>query len=237
MSKDIPLKQSFVESPVAVEAGNKRKTANAVDPNILYTNVRDDPLPAGPAGADKKLVADAVRKQLHDDDADVGLRNRDDGQAVRRQRQPPAAPLHINERVDERRDDRRKGVGGGGAAAAAVASTRIADHPDCRDDVRRICVDGNLNLNNNFAVLDCLQRDRRDGADLSEGCHHHLWSYKKNLTRDERFDAAAFEVCKPALDSLPECQKQVRKLQRIEIHYGLSQIVFRELFLPDQKPL
>ena len=108
--------------------------------------------------------------------------------------------------------DNQGGVGGSaaGGGAAAAPSMCIADHPDCREDVRRICVDGNINLNDNFAVLDCLQRDRWDYADLSDACHHHIWFYKKNLTQDEQFDAAAFEACKPVLDLLPDCKNQVR---------------------------
>jgi len=201
--KDVALKQSFVESPAALDV-EKRKSAAAavVDPNALYSNLKDGPYPAGPAGVDKKQVhAEEKERRMNDHIDDDAERH-----SARRERDPAAAQRR--QEAERRRDERRSGGGGGEGAAAAAASTRIADHPDCRDDVRRICVDGNLNLNNNFAVLDCLQRDRRDGADLSEGCHHHVWSYKKNLTQDERFDAAAFEVCQPVLEAMPDCQKQ-----------------------------
>ncbi|XP_078689898.1 Golgi apparatus protein 1-like isoform X17 [Branchiostoma floridae x Branchiostoma belcheri] len=82
---------------------------------------------------------------------------------------------------------------------------RIADNVACQEDVQRLCAH-NVRTNN-FAILDCLQNDRPKDNDLSPECHHFLWDYKKNLTKDIRFDQAAYEVCKEPLAQLPECNK------------------------------
>ncbi|XP_019628753.1 PREDICTED: Golgi apparatus protein 1-like [Branchiostoma belcheri] len=82
---------------------------------------------------------------------------------------------------------------------------RIADNVACQEDVQRLCAH-NVRTNN-FAILDCLQNDRPKDNDLSPECHHFLWDYKKNLTKDIRFDQAAYEVCKEPLAQLPECSK------------------------------
>ncbi|XP_066290106.1 Golgi apparatus protein 1-like isoform X6 [Branchiostoma lanceolatum] len=82
---------------------------------------------------------------------------------------------------------------------------RIADNLACREDVQRLCAH-NVRTNN-FAILDCLQNDRPKDDDLSPDCHHFLWDYKRNLTKDIRFDQAAYEVCKEPLAKLPECSK------------------------------
>ena len=191
-NKNIPLKQSYGLPPEGGGGGRRDDLAakrlddrvGDVAPRLkVDDNVAYHQVNDGPLPAGP--AGDDGKKVARDDDGE--------GRREPRKGRNPAAP---------RSDGRRGG--------AAPPSTRLADHPDCRDDVRRICVDGSLNLNNNFAVLDCLQRDRRDDADLSDACHHYIWFYKKNLTQDERFDAAAFEVCKPALDALPDCQKQVR---------------------------
>ncbi|XP_078606747.1 Golgi apparatus protein 1-like isoform X10 [Branchiostoma floridae x Branchiostoma japonicum] len=80
---------------------------------------------------------------------------------------------------------------------------RIADNLACREDVQRLCAHNVRS--NNFAILDCLQNDRPKDDDLSPDCHHFLWDYKRNLTKDIRFDQAAYEVCKEPLARLPEC--------------------------------
>ncbi|XP_038076975.1 Golgi apparatus protein 1-like isoform X2 [Patiria miniata] len=87
---------------------------------------------------------------------------------------------------------------------------RISESPACHDDVANLC--GKNALRNNFSILECLQNagentraGKKDGGELSDVCNQFLWSYKYNLTRDVRFDSAAFEVCKPDLKKLPEC--------------------------------
>ncbi|XP_071959006.1 Golgi apparatus protein 1-like isoform X2 [Antedon mediterranea] len=80
---------------------------------------------------------------------------------------------------------------------------RIADHPLCVEDVQLLC--GKHSKGSNFAVLDCLQNDRVDDSQISEGCSNFLWHYKYNLTMDVRFESAATEVCKDALTKFKDC--------------------------------
>ncbi|XP_022082306.1 Golgi apparatus protein 1-like [Acanthaster planci] len=90
---------------------------------------------------------------------------------------------------------------------------RINDSPQCREDVAHFC--GKNARGNNFSVLDCLQNagekstqaGGKDVGELSDTCNRFLWSYKMNLTKDVRFDSAAFEVCKPELKRFPDCDR------------------------------
>ncbi|XP_015923497.1 Golgi apparatus protein 1 [Parasteatoda tepidariorum] len=81
---------------------------------------------------------------------------------------------------------------------------KLSDTPECADDIRHICPASILN--NNFAVLDCLQNDkRREDADLSSQCHHLIWTFKRNLTLDTRFVTTAKHMCKKFIESQKEC--------------------------------
>lgn len=56
---------------------------------------------------------------------------------------------------------------------AGDSTGKIANHPACKDDVSRICKD--QVLNNDLAVLDCLQNRRsEDDNDLNVDCHSVL---------------------------------------------------------------
>ncbi|CAN0329147.1 Golgi apparatus protein 1 [Lampetra fluviatilis] len=85
---------------------------------------------------------------------------------------------------------------------------KIAEEAACTDDVKHLCPKNTWG--NNFAVLECLQDNPEVDDKISPDCHHLLWNYKHNLTTDERFDVAAGEVCKTALQELKECQGQER---------------------------
>lgn len=85
----------------------------------------------------------------------------------------------------------------------------LSEHPDCAEDVRRIC--SKSMTKNNFAVLDCLQdaaaeEMEQGGEQVSEQCQHLVWTYRKNLTRDDRFESAQKEVCVKELHQFQECQ-------------------------------
>ncbi|CAG5131595.1 unnamed protein product, partial [Candidula unifasciata] len=41
---------------------------------------------------------------------------------------------------------------------------------------------------------------------LSDSCHHFLWMYKLNLTRDPRFEDASSEACAPELEKFTDCK-------------------------------
>lgn len=82
---------------------------------------------------------------------------------------------------------------------------KLAETPECKSDIRRLC-DSSV-LSNNFAVLDCLQNDKKiEDADLSSVCHHLIWNYKRNLTLDERFVNAANSMCRKFLQQHEECK-------------------------------
>ncbi|XP_041376284.1 Golgi apparatus protein 1-like [Gigantopelta aegis] len=80
---------------------------------------------------------------------------------------------------------------------------KIADSPECAEDVQRFCSRGIRG--NNFAILNCLQSDLKTDEELNVQCHHFLWSYKMNLTKDIRFESASREVCKQDLIQISEC--------------------------------
>ncbi|XP_050395779.1 Golgi apparatus protein 1 isoform X2 [Patella vulgata] len=78
---------------------------------------------------------------------------------------------------------------------------KISESKACADDVTRFC-HGNTN---NFAVLDCLQNDLKMEDEVAAECQDFLWHYKRNLTKDNRFDSASKEVCQLELEKIPEC--------------------------------
>ncbi|KAF8786802.1 Golgi apparatus protein 1 like protein [Argiope bruennichi] len=78
---------------------------------------------------------------------------------------------------------------------------KLSETPECTDDIRHLCPTSILN--NNFAVLDCLQNDKqREDADLSPQCHHLIWTFKRNLTVDNRFVTTAKHMCKKFLETV-----------------------------------
>ncbi|KAL4235223.1 glycogenin glucosyltransferase glg1 [Mactra antiquata] len=81
----------------------------------------------------------------------------------------------------------------------------LATHEDCRDDIEQLCNTNTLRRNN-FAILDCLQGDLEIQARVSEKCQHVIWSYKQNLTKDDRFDSGATEVCANVFSQIEECR-------------------------------
>ncbi|XP_012945019.1 Golgi apparatus protein 1 [Aplysia californica] len=80
---------------------------------------------------------------------------------------------------------------------------RLEDTVECADDVKRFCSD--RMQSNNFMILDCLQDSQKTHDKVSENCHHFLWNYKVNLTKDIRFDTASEEACKAELSRISEC--------------------------------
>ncbi|XP_055943166.1 Golgi apparatus protein 1-like isoform X2 [Argiope bruennichi] len=81
---------------------------------------------------------------------------------------------------------------------------KLSETPECTDDIRHLCPTSILN--NNFAVLDCLQNDKqREDANLSPQCHHLIWTFKRNLTVDNRFVTTAKHMCKKFLETQKEC--------------------------------
>ncbi|XP_001641258.2 Golgi apparatus protein 1 isoform X2 [Nematostella vectensis] len=85
---------------------------------------------------------------------------------------------------------------------------QLGEHPDCADDVQRLCHE--VPKGNNFAILVCIQ-DKAVEDEISNECHNLLWHYKKNLTCDERFEKAAQQMCASDLQRLPYCQSQLEK--------------------------
>nr|XP_022342252.1 Golgi apparatus protein 1-like [Crassostrea virginica] len=83
------------------------------------------------------------------------------------------------------------------------AAMRLVESKECGNEIIKLC---NPKIyKNNFAILDCLQNDIKTMEELSQECQHYIWNYKLNLTRDDRFDYAAQEVCKTELSQIKEC--------------------------------
>ncbi|XP_039254984.2 Golgi apparatus protein 1-like [Styela clava] len=81
----------------------------------------------------------------------------------------------------------------------------LSTSQECGEDVQRIC--GHRNLQSNLEVLACVTNSDLDETDLSEECHEHIWHYKLNITKDQKFSSVAREICKPALEKFPQCAK------------------------------
>ncbi|KAK8385192.1 hypothetical protein O3P69_012180 [Scylla paramamosain] len=74
-------------------------------------------------------------------------------------------------------------------AGVGLGVVKLAEEEDCKEDIRTICKD---EARSNFAVLECLQNERRDLQDVvSNKCNHLLWNYKMNLTRSGRIEELA----------------------------------------------
>uniref|UniRef100_T1J4W1 Golgi apparatus protein 1 n=1 Tax=Strigamia maritima TaxID=126957 RepID=T1J4W1_STRMM len=83
---------------------------------------------------------------------------------------------------------------------------KLIDRVECAEDIRKLC--GNSVRGNNFAILDCLQAERKpEDSGLSDQCSNVLWSFKQNLTSDNRFSEAAKGVCGNELTRV-ECNSQ-----------------------------
>ncbi|XP_029837305.3 Golgi apparatus protein 1 [Ixodes scapularis] len=88
--------------------------------------------------------------------------------------------------------------------ASPASSLRLAETPQCASDLKALCAPSLLT--NNFNVLDCVQNaQRKEDAKLSDECHHLLWTFRRNVTQDERFTAAAKQFCSNLLKMYPNC--------------------------------
>ncbi|XP_064467389.1 Golgi apparatus protein 1-like [Ornithodoros turicata] len=86
-----------------------------------------------------------------------------------------------------------------------VNTVKLAETKECASDLRALC--GPSTLSNNYDVLECVQDDKRmEDSSLSAECHHLLWTFKRNLTQDNRFNNAAAKLCPNLLAAHPECQ-------------------------------
>ncbi|XP_054162657.1 Golgi apparatus protein 1-like [Oppia nitens] len=83
---------------------------------------------------------------------------------------------------------------------------KLSAHPDCKEDIERICGRMGTDLDNNLSVLTCIQNKEKDTY-LSEVCHHLLWSFKRNLTDDNSFAGYAKNVCNRLITENAECLK------------------------------
>ncbi|XP_078482978.1 Golgi apparatus protein 1 [Ciona intestinalis] len=81
-------------------------------------------------------------------------------------------------------------------------SDSIADSVECSNDVEMYC-GSTLTSRDNLAVLTCL--NNRQDDDLTEECHHYLWTYKLNITKNPKFDSIARQTCKSALQTHTDC--------------------------------
>ncbi|XP_076374077.1 Golgi apparatus protein 1 [Tachypleus tridentatus] len=83
---------------------------------------------------------------------------------------------------------------------------KLADRKECAADIRRLC-DRSI-LNNDYAVIECLQNDKaQEDTDLTAECHHVVWNFKRNITLDNRFSSEAKRKCPKLLAENPQCQE------------------------------
>lgn len=86
------------------------------------------------------------------------------------------------------------------------SSLVLSSHPFCKSDIESICGRTTIALNNNLAVLGCIQNDNKEeDKHLSAKCHHLIWSYKRNLTNDNRFSNIAKSVCNRLITTNADC--------------------------------
>ncbi|CAI9714844.1 Golgi apparatus protein 1 [Octopus vulgaris] len=81
---------------------------------------------------------------------------------------------------------------------------KIFESRECKAEVSLYC--SKNTYENNIEILECLQNDLKVGEELSKECQHLLWTYKRNLTKDDRFESAGKEVCRKELEMAVDCQ-------------------------------
>ncbi|XP_067931662.1 Golgi apparatus protein 1-like isoform X2 [Watersipora subatra] len=121
---------------------------------------------------------------------------------VRQQGQPPSIPNDVGQADQAANQQHAK------KSEEIDASSVIAKHPACINDVKRICNDKQKDggsreekkIQLNFDVLDCFMSYEGDEEPPSAECQSVLYQYKMKLTQDGRFENAAKEVCKDFID-------------------------------------
>ncbi|PAA72965.1 hypothetical protein BOX15_Mlig023539g1 [Macrostomum lignano] len=167
-------------------AAHRRKPARLDSPDAAAAQVRPTPRP-------KSRIVEAVAA------ADEGHDRRKDEKPSLK---PPPARPKIKEAVDS---------APAAPAAPAAASPRrspwpkqlLSDSEACAATVRLLC--SRSVLDNNFAVLDCLQRDQSVADRVPSACQHEIWQLKFNLTHNVKFDLAANGACQEDLQRLSDC--------------------------------
>lgn len=100
----------------------------------------------------------------------------------------------------------KRGVESSSIVKTKSTLVKLIDEPDCKEDIHRICKD---DVRNNFAVLECLQNERREIREvITDKCNHLLWNYKMNLTRSGRIEELAKDVCETELKQFHDCEVQ-----------------------------
>lgn len=85
----------------------------------------------------------------------------------------------------------------------------LIDHPDCATKLRHMC--GNrkdVYLKNDLDVLSCVLDQDEELDDLNPECHHVIWSYQKNLTKNDQFHRFARQNCNKDIEKAQlECNE------------------------------
>ncbi|CAG2104936.1 unnamed protein product [Medioppia subpectinata] len=127
----------------------------------------------------------------------------------------PKGDNHFNGRQSEPKDtmgaiDDKKSlpmsaaIGGQPKSSDPTGGQLLSAHPFCKADVEAICGRTGISLDNNLSVLTCVQ-NKEDDTHLSPDCHHLIWSYKRNLTNDNRFASVAKSVCNRLITENADC--------------------------------
>jgi hypothetical protein len=73
----------------------------------------------------------------------------------------------------------------------------------CRPDILRFC--SKSSYEDNYAILQCLQKDRPTVKSVAKECKTFLLAYKMKLTTSDKFRAATETMCGTALIKQTEC--------------------------------
>lgn len=119
------------------------------------------------------------------------------------------ASLVYSASMMEQHNNLDKGVDTAGESKTRRADqatvVKLADSPECAGELKLLC--SSSQLTNNFNVLDCVQNaHRKEDEGLSDACHHLLWTYRRNITQDNRFNEAASKFCPGLLKMFPKCK-------------------------------
>ena len=95
-----------------------------------------------------------------------------------------------------------------GATEKDLGTERLARKAECREDVKvvqELCGLGEADLDNNWAVLDCI--DKLPGEKkLSDACENTVWNFKVEITKKDFFLNQAKEICPD--DDISVCEHE-----------------------------
>lgn len=74
----------------------------------------------------------------------------------------------------------------------------------CRPDILRFCPKSSYD--DNYAILQCLQKDKQTVKSVAKECNTFLLAYKRAITTSDKFRIATEKMCGPALIEQSGCK-------------------------------